>query len=246
MTVDGAPVERLLDAPRGRWSSVFLPDRLELIKGAPALRRAHLDQFVAALWPARAATRRAYAQALAQRNALLGRDPCRPRLAAALLGRGTRSSRAHGARADGRPRGRAVEPLGRAVRRHVAADSASSGDGRARATGPRSHGDDAGRAASRSCASASAADLERGFTGHGPHRDELASAARRPRPARLRLAGPAAARPARAAAGRARRHRARARGAPPLLLLDDVMSELDATRRARARRAAARPRRARA
>ena len=35
--------------------SVFLPDRLELVKGAPALRRAHLDQFVAALWPARAA-----------------------------------------------------------------------------------------------------------------------------------------------------------------------------------------------
>ena len=53
--------------------SVFLPDRLELIKGAPALRRAHLDQFVAALWPARAATRRAYAQTLAQRNALIAR-----------------------------------------------------------------------------------------------------------------------------------------------------------------------------
>ena len=61
--------------------SVFLPDRLELIKGAPALRRAHLDQFVAALWPARAATRRAYAQALAQRNALIARIRAGSRLA---------------------------------------------------------------------------------------------------------------------------------------------------------------------
>src|ERR1700742_771215 len=73
MTVDGAPVERLLDAPQRPLVSVFLPDRLELIKGVPALRRAHLDQFVTAMWPARVATRRAYAQALAQRNALIAR-----------------------------------------------------------------------------------------------------------------------------------------------------------------------------
>ena len=71
--VDGAPVERLVDSPARPLVSVFLPDRLELVKGPPALRRAHLDQVVAALWPARAATRRAYAAALAQRNALLGR-----------------------------------------------------------------------------------------------------------------------------------------------------------------------------
>ena len=73
MRVDGATVERLLDVSERPLVSVFLPDRLELIKGAPALRRAHLDQFVAALWPARVATRRAYAQALAQRNALIAR-----------------------------------------------------------------------------------------------------------------------------------------------------------------------------
>src|SRR4051794_7143054 len=73
LRVDGAPVERLVDAPARPLVSVFLPDRLELVKGAPALRRAHLDQLVAAMWPARAATRRAYGQALAQRNALLAR-----------------------------------------------------------------------------------------------------------------------------------------------------------------------------
>src|SRR5207248_749613 len=71
--VDGAAVEALAEHPSRPLVSVFLPDRLELIKGAPSLRRAHVDQVVAALWPTRAATRRAYSQALAQRNALLGR-----------------------------------------------------------------------------------------------------------------------------------------------------------------------------
>src|SRR5205807_3652302 len=73
LRVDGATVERLVDAPERPLVSVFLPDRLDLIKGAPALRRAHLDQLVAALWPARIQTRRSYMQALAQRNALIGR-----------------------------------------------------------------------------------------------------------------------------------------------------------------------------
>src|ERR687886_2698884 len=73
LKVDGAAVERLLDAPVRPLVSVFLPDRLELVKGPPALRRSHLDHLVAALWPARAATRAAYSRALAQRNALLAR-----------------------------------------------------------------------------------------------------------------------------------------------------------------------------
>ena len=64
--------------------SVFLPERLELVKGAPAARRAHLDQLVAALWPARAGTRAAYSRALAQRNALLARVRARARRPEAL------------------------------------------------------------------------------------------------------------------------------------------------------------------
>ena len=103
MRADGATVERLLDLSERPLVSVFLPDRLELIKGAPSLRRAHLDQFVAALWPARAGTRRAYAQSLAQRNALIAR---------LRVGGGSRDSLASwdlqlappGDRADGRPR----------------------------------------------------------------------------------------------------------------------------------------------
>jgi DNA replication and repair protein RecF len=69
--LDGAP------APRGGEgrppASVFLPDRLALVKGPPAHRRAHLDRFTAALWPARADLRQRFGRALAQRNALVAR-----------------------------------------------------------------------------------------------------------------------------------------------------------------------------
>src|SRR6476619_3518897 len=53
--------------------AVFSPDRLTLIKGGPAERRAHLDRYVGARWPSRADLRQRYGQVLAQRNALLGR-----------------------------------------------------------------------------------------------------------------------------------------------------------------------------
>src|SRR5947209_7670806 len=70
--VDGSPPDRGTQPPRP-LVCVFLPDRLDLVKGAPAARRAHLDQVVAALWPSRASTRTAYARTLGQRNALIGR-----------------------------------------------------------------------------------------------------------------------------------------------------------------------------
>jgi DNA replication and repair protein RecF len=53
--------------------AVFAPDRLTLIKGPPSERRAHLDGFLAARWPARGELRKLFGQALAQRNALLSR-----------------------------------------------------------------------------------------------------------------------------------------------------------------------------
>ena len=53
LRVDGAAVDNLSRTPARPLVSVFLPERLELVKGAPATRRAHLDQLVAALWPAR-------------------------------------------------------------------------------------------------------------------------------------------------------------------------------------------------
>src|SRR5215210_697009 len=99
MRADGAAVERLTDVAARPLVSVFLPDRLELVTGAPALRRAHVDQVVAALWPARAATRRAYSAAHRAHRRHPGRSG-RPGLAP-RVGRGAGAPRR---RADGRPR----------------------------------------------------------------------------------------------------------------------------------------------
>jgi len=227
LSVDGAPVDRLTDVAARPLVSVFLPDRLELVTGTPALRRAHLDQVVAALRPARAGTRRAYSAALAQRNALV---------AAIRAGRAGRSSlpawdaelARHGIalmadRAavvdDLRPRfGAHAELLGLAGEPEIAYRP------RSRATTAEEL---AGELAERVDA-----DLERGFTGHGPHRDDLA----------LRRDG----RELRAYGSRGQQRLgllalllaerevlAEERGTPPLMLLDDVMSELDAGRRKR-------------
>jgi DNA replication and repair protein RecF len=51
----------------------FTPDRLAVVKGPPAIRRAYLDRVVGRLFAARAGIPGEYAQALAQRNAALRR-----------------------------------------------------------------------------------------------------------------------------------------------------------------------------
>ena len=87
--VDGAPAERLEDSPQRPLVSVFLPDRLELVKGAPGLRRAHIDQVVGgSVADARRNPPGVCAGArAAQRPAVA--DPCWPRrsLGACRLGR---------------------------------------------------------------------------------------------------------------------------------------------------------------
>src|SRR5687767_4530779 len=70
---DGVKLSVLRADPSIPRVCVFAPDHLELVKGPAGIRRAHLDGLVTALWPARRATRVAYAKALAQRNSLLGR-----------------------------------------------------------------------------------------------------------------------------------------------------------------------------
>jgi DNA replication and repair protein RecF len=227
LRADGAPVERLTDSDARPLVAVFLPDRLELVLGAPALRRSHLDQVVAALWPARAATRREYSSALAQRNALI---------AAVRTGRAGRASlpawdaslARHGI-ALMRDRGEVVDRLRERFASHA---SALGLEGEAElAYRPRSRAQSADELAAE-LAERVDGDVERGFTGHGPHRDDLT----------LRRDG----RELRSYGSRGqvrlgllalllaeREELAAERGAPPLLLLDDVMSELDGTRRGR-------------
>jgi DNA replication and repair protein RecF len=71
--LDGSPADPATLARNRPPVAVFAPDRLSLIKGPPSERRAHLDRFAAALRPARAELRKRFGQALAQRNALLVR-----------------------------------------------------------------------------------------------------------------------------------------------------------------------------
>src|SRR5690349_21616559 len=71
--LDGSPADPATIARSRPPVAVFAPDRLTLVKGPPAERRAHLDGFVAARWPARGELRKRFGQAVAQRNALLSR-----------------------------------------------------------------------------------------------------------------------------------------------------------------------------
>ena len=73
MRADGVVVARMSDVEARPLIGVFLPERLALMKGPPAVRRAHLDRLTAALWPLSTAERRSYARVLAQRNVLLQR-----------------------------------------------------------------------------------------------------------------------------------------------------------------------------
>ena len=135
LQVDGAAVERLVDVQTRPLVCVFLPDRLELVKGPPALRRSHLDQVVAAIWPARAATRRAYGRR--SRSATRCSPASAPAVRRAARCRpGTRSSRATGSRcATTAPRSSICSRRGspRWPRRSASARRASCATGRGRA-----------------------------------------------------------------------------------------------------------------
>jgi DNA replication and repair protein RecF len=225
MTVDGAGVERLLDSEHRPLVSVFLPDRLELVKGVPAGRRAHLDQFVAALWPSRAATRRTYAGALAQRNALLGRIR--------LGSSGRESLRAWDSELAGHAlalmadRRAAVTALA-AIFGSIAEQLGLDGDPTVNYR-PRSEATTV-EAFCVELTDRLDSDLERGFTGHGPHRDDLAFK-RHGRELRTYGSQGQQRLVLLALLLAERQVIAERRDGAPLMLLDDVMSELDLTRR---------------
>ena len=225
LRVDGAPVDNLLTVAERPLVSVFLPDRLELVKGAPAGRRAHLDSLVAAVWPARAATRTAYSRALAQRNALLGRVRAGAVSPESLSTWDAELAR-HGA-ALMVDRAGALDLL--APLYSVRGDQLGLPAGASVEYRPRSTATDA-EGLRAELAERHDADLERGFTAHGPHRDDV----------RLMQAGRALRTYGSQGQQRvgllallfAERDLLQAeRGRPPLMLLDDVMSELDSARR---------------
>jgi DNA replication and repair protein RecF len=197
---------------------VFTPDRLGVVKGAPATRRAYFDRVLGRLLPARAVLPVEYGAAVAQRNAALRR----------VWG-------GHSSREAVEPWTQQVATLGAelvANRLEAIEIVAPSFAERAAELGLpdatlRYEGDPPTREALEAVLTR---DLERGTTSLGPHLDDIriASAARDLRSfgsqgeQRLALL---ALLLAEAEAITAQT------GVPPLLLLDDVLSELDPNRR---------------
>ncbi len=216
--LNGAPL-RSTEQLRGEVATlVFTPDRLAVVKGGPAARRAYFDRSLARLLPARASLPVEYAAAVGQRNAAL-----------------RRAAGGFGTRAAIEPWTHQVVSLGAALvasRLEAIALLAPVFAERAEELGlPDGALDYTGEQPTVAGLEARLdKDVERGVTGIGPHLDDVTV---RSGPRDLRSFG---------SQGEQRlavlslllaeaEVLAELRGVPPLLLLDDVLSELDATRR---------------
>jgi DNA replication and repair protein RecF len=223
--LDGSPADPATLARHRPPVAVFSPDRLVLVKGPPGERRAHLDGYVAARWPSRAGLRQRFGQALAQRNALLAR------LAGGQASGGLEvwdAALAEAAEALIAARADAVSEL--APPFATAAAELGLPDDATLEYAPRATG--TVEEIRAGLAERHEADLRLGRTSWGPHLDELKLATGGKSLRRYGSQGQQ--RTALLALLFAEREALRASGRPlPLLLLDDVMSELDPERRER-------------
>ena len=230
LRLDGEPV-RALAAWRARAVLVFLPDELRAVKGPPAARRRALDRTLEAASVGFAEDAAAYQEALAQRNALLRRiraggasEASLPAWEAPMAARGARvaAARRAGAAALAGPFRDWLAALG------------GGPDGVLRLEpSPSALGDVADDALEGALAAAlrerRGRDVQAAQTLSGPHRDDLFIGAG---PADLRRSGSQGEqRTAALALLLAARDHLRERAARPILLLDDVLSELDPGRR---------------
>jgi DNA replication and repair protein RecF len=221
--VNRQPLRRARDLLGVLRVTVFSPDDLVLVKGAPAERRRYLDELLVALRPTNAALVSDLERILRQRNALLRQAGGQPTASVTSTLRVWDAQLAEVGEALGAARQELVDELEPAL---AEAHGQLSGAGPVEAryeTRWRDGGLAAALAASRM------EDLRRAVTSVGPHRDELA----------LSLAGL----PARthASQGEQRSVAVALRlaghtlvtartGEAPILLLDDVFSELDPVR----------------
>lgn len=225
-TLDGAAVDRIEAAAYRPAVTVFSPDRLELVKGPPSVRRGHIDGFIGARWPGLAGARREFGRALAQRNALLTRlrDGIGDR--AQLAAWDSQVARTGSSLATSREQ--AVDALADKWS-ETASELGLEGETalRYRPGGP-VDADDLEAALEERQDS----DIRTGRTGAGPHHDEIRLEYRGRQLRRFGSQGQQrigllallfAEREVLLESGRS----------TPLMLLDDVMSELDADRRGR-------------
>ncbi len=221
--LDGNPADPATLARNRPPVAVFAPDRLTLVKGPPGERRAHLDSFASARWPSRTELRKLYSQALAQRNALLARVAGGQRPPEQLAVWDATLATAAAPRVASRQE--AVDELAE----HFAAAAGELGlEDAAIAYAPRAEGDAAEILAGLE--QRREQDLRLGRSSWGPHLDEfkLTTASRSLR----KYGSQGQQRAALLALLFAEREALlTARRVTPLLLLDDVMSELDPGRR---------------
>jgi DNA replication and repair protein RecF len=230
LRLDGEPV-RSLASWRARAVLVFLPDELRAVKGPPAARRRALDRVLEAADPGFAEDAAAYQEALAQRNALLRRIRAGAASEASLsvweAPMAARGARVAAARRAG------VAALGEPFRHWLGALGGGPEGALGLETSPAGLADVADDALEAGLAAAlrerRPRDVQAAQTTSGPHRDDIVVAAG---PADLRRSGSQGEqRTAALALLLAARDELRARSARPILLLDDVLSELDPGRR---------------
>jgi DNA replication and repair protein RecF len=215
--VNGARLASAEQLRRTVQTLVFTPDRLTVVKGGPAARRAYFDRVVGRLRPSRASLPTEYGAAIAQRNAALRR---------VQLGLSSRETIA--------PWTEQVATLGGelvAARADVLAQLAPGFAERLGELGlPEGRVEYAGEPPTVEQLEARLdRDVDRATTGIGPHlHDATIAAGTR----ELRSFGSQGEqRLAVLALLLAEAELLAARGDPPLLLLDDVLSELDPGRR---------------
>jgi DNA replication and repair protein RecF len=212
--LNGARLSSAESLRREMATLVFTPDRLSIVKGGPAVRRAYFDRALARLHPAQAGAPQAYLAALAQRNAALRR---------VQLGVSARDALEPWTEQVTRLGGELV-----ALRR-TTIDALGPGFGELAATlGLQDAGlhYDGEPTTAAELESRVERDLDRGVTGLGPHlHDVVVSSGAR----ELRQFGSQGEQ--RLAVLSLLLAEARLLDPSPLLLLDDVLSELDLDRR---------------
>ena len=216
--LNGAPL-RAAEQLRGEVATlVFTPDRLAVVKSGPAVRRAYFDRALGRLAPARAALPATYAAAVGQRNAALRR---------AAIGASTRDAVAPWTDQVAALGAELVEARAETLERLGPAFAARAGELGLEQAALRYDG---APVTAEALEARLERDLERGTTGLGPHLDDVAI-----------LSGERELR----SFGSQGEQRlavlslllaeadviAERRSVPPLLLLDDVLSELDPGRR---------------
>jgi len=230
--VNHHPLARRRDLAEGLRVTVFSPDDLELVKGAPATRRRYLDDLLAASSPRYDAARTDADRVLRQRNALLrgGRLDTEARATLDVFDR--QLSRAAGELVRGRLR--LVERLLPEIRAAYASLAGEPTELDATyeaewADGPLGAGSDLEGMLQGALERRRPQEIERRTTLVGPHRDEWHLAVRG---LGARSSASQGEQRCLALALRLGGHRVVADvvGENPVLLLDDVFSELDPAR----------------